>query len=99
MKPTIVTRVGASDAAGPYAVYIGRPRHNQPWRWGNPFAVGIDGTRQEVIDKFRDWVQSEDPRAQWMRWNIHRLKGKTLVCFCKPSPCHGDILAKLADKS
>jgi hypothetical protein len=25
------------------------------------------------------------------------LKGKSLGCWCKPLPCHGDVLAELAD--
>ena len=25
------------------------------------------------------------------------LKGKRLGCWCKPLPCHGDVLAELAD--
>jgi hypothetical protein len=28
--------------------------------------------------------------------DLHELKNKTLVCFCKPKACHGDILAELA---
>ena len=30
--------------------------------------------------------------------DLHELKGKTLGCFCKPQPCHGDILIKLIEK-
>jgi Domain of unknown function (DUF4326) len=26
------------------------------------------------------------------------LMGKTLGCWCKPSPCHGDIPAELGDR-
>jgi hypothetical protein len=26
------------------------------------------------------------------------LKDKTLGCWCKPLPCHGDVLVELADK-
>jgi hypothetical protein len=25
------------------------------------------------------------------------LRGKTLGCFCKPHPCHGDIIAAYLD--
>jgi hypothetical protein len=32
----------------PYDVYIGRPS-----KWGNPFQIGRDGTRDEVIAKYR----------------------------------------------
>ena len=28
---------------------------------------------------------------------IHELKDKNLGCWCKPLPCHGDVLAELSD--
>jgi len=78
-----------------YDVYIGR---GGPW--GNPFVIGRDGTRAEVIWLFNEFfTMSDDPRAQWMRDNIHTLKGKKLGCFCKPKPCHGDVLAMYANKT
>ena len=73
----------------PFDVYIGRPS-----KWGNPFEIGKDGTRQQVIDKYREWVQTQ---PQLMK-EIPSLKGKTLGCWCHPKPCHGDVLAELADK-
>lgn len=33
----------------PYNVYIGRPS-----KWGNPFIIGRDGTREEVIDNYKN---------------------------------------------
>jgi hypothetical protein len=30
---------------------------------------------------------------------VSELKGKILGCWCKPKPCHGDILVELADKT
>lgn len=76
----------------PYDVYIGR---GGPW--GNPFPVGRDGTRAEVIAKYRAWITSDDRVAVALRANLHRLQGKVLGCFCAPQPCHGDVLAELAD--
>lgn len=35
----------------PYDVYIGRPS-----KWGNPFVIGKDGTREEVIAKYAEWI-------------------------------------------
>ena len=35
------------------AVYIGRPS-----KWGNPFVIGKDGTRQEVVQKYKDYILS-----------------------------------------
>ncbi len=78
-----------STYAGP-VVYIGRPGP-----FGNPFKIGRDGSREEVIAKFKEWVeQSPDPKAHWIRTHLHFLKEKTLGCFCKPLPCHGDVLAE-----
>lgn len=74
--------------AGPGTVYIGRPGP-----WGNPYVLGPDGNRDEVIKQFSAWLgYSDDPRAVWMRVNIRSLEGKVLRCHCHPLPCHGDTL-------
>lgn len=72
----------------PFDVYIGRPS-----RWGNPFKIGRDGTREEVIAKYRAWVQSQPA----LMAALPELRGKVLGCWCKPEACHGDTLAELAD--
>lgn len=65
--------------------------------WGNPFVIGKDGDRDEVIAKFRSWVRtSTDTRARWIRANVHNLHGKRLGCWCAPEACHGDVLLELA---
>ena len=74
----------------PHDVYIGRPS-----KWGNPFKIGRDGSRQEVIQKYRDMIIVNTELIQQIPIE---LKGKTLGCWCKPDPCHGDVLAELADK-
>ncbi len=76
-----------------YDVYIGR---GSPW--GNPWPVGPDGTRAQVIARYRVWITSDDRVAVALRANLHRLQGKVLGCFCAPLPCHGDVLAELADE-
>ena len=73
-----------------YDVYIGRPS-----QWGNPFVIGHDGNRQEVIAKYRAWVL----RQPHLLAQLPTLRGKRLACWCKPAACHGDILAELADKA
>lgn len=78
----------------PSDVYIGRPGP-----WGNPFVIGVHGNRQEVIAAFKEWLLNSDTQqARWMREHVHELKGKTLICWCSPDACHGDILAKLAEE-
>lgn len=74
----------------PYDVYIGRPS-----KWGNPFSIGKDGTREQVIEKYREWL-ARNPALQA---ELTGLKGKVLGCWCAPKACHGDILAELANKS
>jgi len=72
-----------------YDVYIGRPG-----QWGNPFIVGRDGTQEECVEKYRAWV----PTQPHLMAQLSFLKGKRLGCWCKPKPCHGDVLAELANK-
>ncbi len=72
------------------AVYIGRPGP-----WGNPFSIGADGTRSEVVALYSDLVDQSPGFKEDIKRN---LRGKDLVCFCAPSPCHGDILLKVANE-
>jgi hypothetical protein len=67
--------------------------------WGNPFPITPQRDRYQAIDEFEEWMRySDDPKAKWIRANIHTLAGKTLACHCAPEACHGDILAFWADK-
>lgn len=72
------------------AVYIGR---GSPW--GNPFVIGADGDRDEVIAKHEAMVRA-DPLLQ-VRIR-EQLAGRDLVCFCAPRACHGDLLLRLANE-
>jgi len=75
----------------PFDVYIGRPS-----KWGNPFKIGKDGSREEVIQKYRQWILDNPTLIAQL---ATELKGKTLGCWCKPNTCHGDVLAELADQT
>lgn len=70
-----------------YDVFIGRPS-----LWGNPFEIGRDGTREEVIAKYAAWIVTQT----WLLSQVHLLRGQRLGCFCAPRACHGDVLVKLA---
>lgn len=69
-----------------YDVYCGRPS-----QWGNPFLIGKDGTREEVIEKFEDFIRNN----QYLLSRLHELKGKILGCWCAPKKCHCEVLLKL----
>lgn len=79
----------------PYDVYVGRPSI-----WGNSFSHK-DGTlaehrvatREEAIARYEEGIK-EKPE---LLARLPELKGKILGCWCKPLPCHGDVLARLAD--
>lgn len=73
-----------------FDVYIGRPSD-----WGNPFEIGPDGTREEVIEKYREYIKQR-PDLQ-LRFN--ELLGKRLGCYCRPRPCHGDVLVEMVERT
>ena len=65
-------------------------------RWGNPFVIGRHGTREEVIERYRNWLWSKMKSGAIPLSEVAALNGKTLLCHCHPLPCHGDVLAKAA---
>ncbi|KKN66034.1 hypothetical protein LCGC14_0475120 [marine sediment metagenome] len=72
-----------------YDVYIGRGS-----KWGNPFIIGIDGDREEVIKKYKAWAL-ETP---YLLRSLVELENKVLGCYCKPLACHGDVLIELIEE-
>lgn len=72
-----------------YDIYIGRPS-----KWGNPYEIGKDGTRKQVIQLYREYILSNKELMS----SLGELKGKRLGCWCKPLPCHGDVLDELANR-
>lgn len=73
-----------------YDVYIGRESI-----FGNPFIIGVDGNRDEVIEKYRKWILNQP----YLMEQVKSLKGKILGCWCAPKRCHGEVLIELANKS
>jgi len=74
----------------PYDVYVGRPS-----KWGNPYTIGRDGSRAEVIEKYHHYLLSN----QELLDALPELRGKVLGCWCAPKPCHADILLEYANTS
>lgn len=80
----------------PYDVYIGRAGHGEDGYFGNyhggdgiPRTVALANYRQDFKVRIR-----LDPK---FRTAIHELRGKRLGCFCKPLPCHGDLIVQYLD--
>lgn len=80
-----------------YDVYIGRanPSFGLPGsKWANPFKIGPDGTRAEVIEKYRAYLMNNQELID----ALPELNGKRLGCWCRPANCHGDVLVELCSK-
>jgi len=65
--------------------------------FANPFKVGKDGTREQVVAKYRAWLKGEIQRGAITRGQLEALKGKRLGCWCHPQRCHGDVLAAVVN--
>ena len=72
-----------------YNIYIGRPS-----KWGNPYVIGRDGTRKDVIEKYKQYILASPDLLN----SIEELRGKKLGCWCRPYSCHGDVLIELLDE-
>jgi hypothetical protein len=61
--------------------------------WANPFKIGRDGDRETVLQKYKEYITARVGPAE-----LKKLAGKNLGCWCKPEPCHGDILIELINE-
>jgi len=77
-----------------YDVYIVRTGRGQDGYFGNPFILSAGEPRGSSLDKYRVYFYERLKTDAEFRRRIYELKGKTLGCFCKPYPCHGDIIAE-----
>jgi hypothetical protein len=64
---------------------------------GNPYEIGVDGTREQVITRYRKWFGFL-LKSRFFKSELEKLRGKKLGCFCKKPnievPCHLDIVAE-----
>lgn len=93
IKPLLTEVVNIRDTG--YDVYIGRAMgtHKDGY-FGNPYRIGPDGTREEVIEKFRWYFLGRLRLDPEYRRRILALSGLRIGCYCHPEKCHGDIIAE-----
>lgn len=78
-----------------FDVYIGRyykpfvDKHS--FKWGNPFVIGEDGTREQVIELYKNWILTQS----FLLKSLPELRNKILGCWCDKKSCHGDVLIEL----
>ena len=87
---TIVNRRNGRVAG----VYVGRPSV-----LGNPYVTGHDGSRHDVVDKYRVWLRAQYRQDSAVRRALHTLARHyltdstlTLVCWCAPQACHAEVI-------
>jgi hypothetical protein len=81
------------------AAYIGR--NFRGWRgigWGNPFRPQTHEPEEHdrVISLYGRYLADN---ASLLARLPELCGGKVLLCWCHPLPCHGDLLAKLANRA
>lgn len=98
-RQTRVVNVRADE----FDIYIGRavnrakdPRCRRASVWANPFKPGEEG-RQACVDHYREYITERLASEPALRTELEGLRGKRLGCWCAPEPCHGEVLAELAD--
>ena len=96
-KPT--TRV-VNKHKEPYDVYIGRP-----CIFGNPMRIGEKihqksepVTREDAIAWYKQYFYARLKTDSEFKQAVESLKGKVLGCYCKPLPCHGDIIVEYLEE-
>lgn len=62
--------------------------------WANPFKINKNTTRDECIKQYEIYIRNKIKKENLVS-ELLKLKNKILGCWCKPEPCHGDILLKL----
>lgn len=77
-----------------HAAYVARPSP-----LGNPYAIGPDGDRGAVIERYRYWLMARiaegDPVVCTALLGIR--PGQALSCHCAPAPCHATAIAEVLD--
>ena len=65
-------------------------------KWGNPFKVGVDGTREEAIARYRVDLWRRIRSGEIALKELADIAGCWYACHCAPKPCHGEVLARAA---
>lgn len=90
-RPRVLNKRNLGRSLPPDSVYVGRPS-----AFGNPFVVDRDGTREECVALFAEWIML--PEQAPLRERVRsELAGKHLVCWCAPQACHADVLVQIAN--
>lgn len=86
-----------------FDAYIGRAGHNQDGYYGNPHIIGYcplcrrTHDREDSLKEYKIYFYKRLEEDEVFKIGVKLLKDNTLGCFCKPLPCHGDIIKEYLD--
>ena len=81
----------------PDAVANGAVRVDRRTRFGNPFIIGRDGAREQVVARYRVDLWRRIRAGEVELGDLAALDGRHLACCCWPRrPCHAEVLARAA---
>lgn len=75
-------------------IYCGRSS-----MFGNPYVIGKDGSRKDVIRKHHKYFHLRIRHDQRFREHVESLRGRFIFCHCYPLPCHLDAIARYLHKT
>jgi len=87
MKPVVLNKRDRSSSNGEY---IGRGS-----KWGNPYRIKDYSNPEERLQVIELYRINELPK--FSQAELETLRGRNLVCYCAPLPCHGDVLLEAAN--
>ena len=86
----------------PNNVYIGRDMtHYVPGavgsKWHNPYKEKEYPRLDDRLDMYKERIETDPQKydGKTLLESLDELRGKTLGCWCKPDPCHGDVIVQL----
>lgn len=110
---TKILNIKSIKYIGKDRIYIGRANREYQLpesSLANPFVIGKDGTREEVVENYRKWLWvnhikpfiEEDKSSPVIVELLKLLRMRerrdlSLVCWCSPALCHGHVISKCLD--
>jgi hypothetical protein len=85
-----------------YDIYIGRTGKGIDGPLGNPIRIGstcplcdvIHADNGSTLKCYELYLLERIETDSEFRRLVESCEGKSLGCFCKPKPCHGDVIVK-----
>lgn len=90
-----------------YDVYIGREGRGHDGYFGNPYRAGywcprcrqVHESGGSTLPCYREFFKERISSDSTFLERVLALRGKRLGCFCKPAPCHGDVIAEFVNRN